>query len=59
VIASVLFGATSHAFRPCSANSRTPPAAATSEGSPEPIASSSELPKVSVGDGKVKMSADA
>ena len=42
-----------------SANSSTPPAAATSDGSPEPIASSSELPNVSVGEGKVKTSADA
>ena len=33
--------------------------AATSDGSPEPIASSSELPKVSVDDGNAKMSADA
>ena len=58
-IAFTLSGATSQALSPCSENSRTPPDAATRDGSPEPIASSSELPNVSVGEGKVNTSAEA
>ena len=59
VMAEVLSGSTSQALPPWTANSSTPPDAATSEGSPEDMASNSELPNVSLADGKANTSADA
>ena len=57
--ADTLPGSTSNALFPSRANSCTPPAAAASDGSPDAIASSNELPNVSVEDGKTKISAEA
>ena len=55
--AAVSCGGASQALVSCSANSSMPPARTPSAGTPDAMASSSEFPKVSVGEGKAKRSA--